>query len=68
MAILYHGGGGVIARNIGDNMKKYCANKEQSRREMLLKHFDSGFACDPNASLCTCCDVGERMCRCTLCS
>ena len=25
VAILYHGGRGVIARNLGHNMKKYCA-------------------------------------------
>ena len=68
VAILYHGGKGVIARNIGDDMKEYCANKKQCRREVLLKHFDGRFVRDPSASLCKCCDVCERMCRCTLCS
>ena len=26
-AMLYHGGEGVIARNLSDGMKEYCANK-----------------------------------------
>ena len=64
-AILYHGGKGVVARNIEDNMKEYCANKEQCRRELLLKHFDGTFVRESNASLCKCCDVCERMCKCT---
>ena len=64
-AILYHGRKGVVARNIEDNMKEYCANKEQCRRELLLKHFDGTFVRESKASLFKCCDVCERMCKCT---
>lgn len=67
-AVLYHGGQGLVARNIDDNMKEYCSNRDSCRRNMLLKHFDRGFTQDSNASLCSCCDVCERKCVCVLCS
>ena len=67
-AILYHGGQGLIARNLKDDMKEYCANKDTCRREMLLKHFDSEFIRESNASLCSCCGVCERKCVCIQCS
>ena len=67
-AILYHGGQGLVARNIDENMKEYCANKGSCRRYMLLKHFDSDFQRNSTASLCSCCDVCERECVCIKCS
>ena len=67
-AVLYHGGKGFIARHIAENMKEYCTNKERCRREMLLKHFDGTLGKDCNLSLCKCCDVCERICKCTQCS
>lgn len=66
-AILYHGGEGVVARNLADDMKEYCVNRHLCRRQLLLKHFDSS---DESLSipLCLCCDVCEQTCTCRLCS
>ena len=58
----------LVARNIDDNMKEYCANRDSCRRNMILKHFDRRFTQDSNASLCSCCDVCERKCVCVICS
>ena len=67
-AVLYDGGEGVIARNLGDdNMKEYCANKHPCRRQLLLKHFASLHE-SLSIPLCLCCDVCEQSCSCRLCS
>ena len=68
-AILYIGGEGVIARNLGDDMKENCANKRACRRQLmlLLKYFDSSHE-SLSIPLCLCCDVCEQSCSCRLCS
>ena len=48
-------------------MKEYCKNKTTCRRKMLLKEFDCPTDDISNNSLCTCCDVCELQCTCSLC-
>lgn len=69
-AILYVGGEGLVVRDLEDNMKEYCANKDSCRREMLLKHFDSATNLEHtlNVIKCLCCDVCACKCSCQLCS
>lgn len=68
-ATLYIGGEGLVVRDVDENMKEYCTNKDSCRRKMLLKPFDSSSVpSDVNICLCLCCDVCERKCSCHLCS
>ena len=67
-AILFHGGEGVVLKDVAEDMKEYGTNKIKCRREMLLKHFDNQFKRDPSINLCSCCDICEKHCSCNECS
>ena len=48
-------------------MKKYCKNKTKCRRMILLQEFDFPINDTRTTSLCSCCDVCELTCTCSLC-
>ena len=51
----------VAARNLGENMKVYCAKKlNMLVRQLLLKHFDSSHE-SSSIPLCLCYDVCEQV-------
>ena len=68
-AILYHKVPEVITRDKSEDMKEYCGNKNECRRNMLLKHFD-GYSKNPQTGfhLCQCCDVCQCVCMCVDCN
>lgn len=67
LAILYQGVQGVVIKEIAEDMKEYCSNKDQCRRVMLLKHFEEKHLKEQDQDLCTCCDICERKCTCSRC-
>ena len=65
-AILYYGKGDLSHTN--EEMRKYCINKVQCRRLMLMAPFcESGFDEKPKF-LHMCCDLCGEQCKCTTCT
>ena len=47
-------------------IKEYCRNKCTCRRKVLLKDFDDPDAFEQGLNMCSCCDVCELNCKCSL--
>ena len=65
-AILYHGGPELTYRNVNQEIKEYCLNKDKCRRNILLSYFDAHIIAH-SSQLCSCCDVCECVCQCSKC-
>ena len=55
--------------NVDDDMVNYCQQNNSCRREILMAPFvdQQGAICKPS-TMHLCCDVCERLCKCSLCS
>lgn len=51
-----------------DSMKRYCSNKDACRRKILLRDFDNPEDVTPPLSLCKCCDICAKFCKCESCA
>lgn len=58
--------GAGLNRHVDKNMKKYCSNNAECRRQLLFTVFD-GYVEDSGLIGCTCCDLCKSQCECGAC-